>query len=291
MKKELLLASIVMFSINFASFSQSDSLLNMLDEETELIKDETGSFKSTRVINLHSVEQVGKGILDFRISHRFGRINSGEYNFFGLDQASIRLALEYGITKKLMIGIGRSSFEKVFDGFLKYTITNRYFSMVWLSSLNYVSQNFANPNRNNLESARLSYIHQLLVAKRISEKLSLQFVPTLVHRNFVETKAEANDVYFLSLAGRYKISKRVAITAEYNYTLPGYTADNFYDSFSVGVDIETGGHVFQLHCTNSQGMIESYYLARTDGSWERGDIYFGFNVSRVFTLNKKKRGI
>jgi hypothetical protein len=128
----------------------------------------------------------------------------------------------------------------------------------------------------------------MIIARKFSDKLSLQLSPTMIHRNLVLTTEDENDVYAIGTAGRYKLTKRTALNAEYFYVLPGETADNFYNSLSVGFDIETGGHVFQLHLTNSQGMIEKFFIPANAGRWSKGDIYFGFNISRVFSLKKKK---
>jgi hypothetical protein len=162
-------------------------------------------------------------------------------------------------------------------------------SVVLFASTALNSLNFTDPERNNLFSSRLSYTYQAIIGRKFSEKLSLQFSPTLVHRNLVATTIDRNDVYAAGFSGRYKLTKRTALNAEYFYVLPGKTADDFYNSLSIGFDIETGGHVFQLHFTNSQGMIEKFFIPATTGNWLKGDIYFGFNISRVFSLKKEEK--
>ena len=244
------------------------------------------------LLNLHSVENTAKGVLDIKISHRFGFINSGISDLFGLDQASIRIGGDYGITDRLMIGIGRSSFEKTYDGFLKMKVLrqstgkkNMPVTASLLASTAIKTVEFQDPDRINYFSSRLYYTFQALVGRKFNESLSLQLSPTLVHRNLVRTSSESNDVISLGIGGRYKLNKRTSINAEYIYVLPDQLAAGYRNSFSIGFDIETGGHVFQLHFTNSTSMIEKGFITETVGNWFDGDIHFGFNVSRVFTVN------
>ena len=253
----------------------------------------TGTFKSTRIVNGQSIENVGPGILDFSILHRFGALSQGAYNFFGLDQATMRLGLDYGITDRLMIGIGRSTFEKQYDGFLKFKIIRQQegqrnipFSLSYASSLIYKSLLDPTTTYTPYVSDKFSFSHQLLLASKVNEYFSLQLTPTIIHYNMVDTKTIPNDFYSLGIGFRQRISKRVNITTEYFRrfnTLEGYN-----DPLSVGVDIETGGHVFQLHVSNSTGMTDRTFINETAGSWAKGDLRFGFNISRVFTIRKPK---
>jgi len=253
----------------------------------------TGTFKSTRIVNGHSIENVGAGVLDFKILHRFGAINQGGYNFFGLDQATMRLGLDYGINSKLMIGIGRSTFEKQYDAFFKYRIIRQQtgkhhipFSLSYASSLIYKSLRDAVTTYTPYVSDKFSYTHQLLLASKLNDYFSLQLSPTLIHYNMVDNKTIPNDFYSLGLGFRQRISKRVNITTEYYHRFN--SLNGYYDPLSVGVDIETGGHVFQLHVSNSTGMTDRTFINETAGSWAKGDLRFGFNISRVFTLRKPK---
>lgn len=276
--------------------AQEEDLLSMLDEgEEEITEYVTASFKANRVINLHSLENTAAGVLDIKIGHRFGTLNGGFYELFGLDQASIRIGGDYGITDQLMIGLGRSSFEKTYDGFIKYKFLrqskgkrNMPISAAFLATTAIQTLRWQNPDRDNLFSSRLYHTFQLIAGSKINEQISLQLSPTMVHRNLVLTNEEENDVYALGVAGRIKLTKRVTLNAEYIYVLPDQLAPEFQNSFSIGFDIETGGHVFQLHFTNSTSMIEKGYIAETVGNWGDGGIHFGFNVSRVFTLEKPK---
>ena len=137
-------------------------------------------------------------------------------------------------------------------------------------------------------SYRYSFAHQLILARKFSPSFSLQVAPLVIHRNLKEPTDKSNDVIAVEGGGRIKVSKRVSINADYTYRLPAYQDNPYHNSFSVGVDIETGGHVFQLHFTNSQGMIEEMFVARTTGQWSNGDIFYGFNISRQFALKGRK---
>ncbi|MGI4735374.1 MAG: DUF5777 family beta-barrel protein [Janthinobacterium lividum] len=248
------------------------------------------TFKGTRVINGQSIETPGAGSLVFLISHRFGALNSGAYNFFGLDQATIRLGLEYGLTDRLAVGVGRSSMEKTFDGFAKYRLLRQStgtgampVSLTVLTTAALTSLRFE-PISERTGISRLTYTYQALLARKFSPSLSVQLMPTLVHRNYVDLRRDQNNVYAVGAAARQKLTKRFALTGEYYYLLPGATADNFRNSLALGFDIETGGHVFQMHVTNSPGMIEKFFIPQTTGNFFKGDIFFGFNISRAFQL-------
>ncbi|MFA6127642.1 MAG: DUF5777 family beta-barrel protein [Bacteroidales bacterium] len=255
-------------------------------------------FKATRVADGHSVKQLRKGELDFRISHRFGRVNSGAYEFFGLDQSNIHLSLEYGLFNRLMVGVGRGTFEKTIDAFARYNIANQQtgkgafpLTISYLSSIETIGLKWSDPSRTNYFSSRLSFIQQLLIARKFS-KVTLQLMPTLVHRNLVETVMDQNDLFAMGVAGRYKVANRLAVNCEYYYVLrpiPQRTTTKYYNPLSFGFDIETGGHVFQIVLTNAQGMREGGFLGKTTGSWLKGDIHLGFNISRIFMLDSKKK--
>lgn len=278
--------------------AQDIDLFKEMDEQNkkeakEKIDYAAYTFKTTRLTNGHTIENVGRGILDFRINHRFGRVNQGAYNLFGLDNASMRMALDYGITDKLMVGIGRSTFEKQFDGFVKYKLLRQSSGKKNMPiSLSYVATGILktlkdpDPTITKNFTDRLYFAHQLLIARKFNDYTSIQLMPTLVHYNIVPTANDPNDLFSLGIGARQRISKRVNLTGEYYYQfnkLSGY-----YNSFSVGFDIETGGHVFQLHFTNSTGMTERTFITETTGQWGKGDIHFGFNISRVFTIVKPK---
>ncbi len=275
--------------------AQDNSLLNMLSDSMSANKTKsfvTGTFKATHVINMQTVEGIAAGALSFVIQHRFGQLNSGAYNLFGLDNATLRLGLDYGITNRFTVGIGRSSYQKTFDSYAKYKLfrqtdgTNQTpISATILGIINYYTLNY--PDKPYLNSTyRTSYIGQVLIARKFSPSLSIQIAPTYLHYNLVPTIKDKNDVFSFGFGGRMKLSKRMSLNAEYNYLLPNQVVSTtVYNSFSVGWDIETGGHVFQLVMTNSQGMAESQYIGGTTDSWGNGGIYFGFNISRNFNIS------
>ncbi len=262
-------------------------------EKTEYV---TATFKTTRLINGHSVENTLKHILDFRIDHRFGTLNRGAYELFGLDNATMRLGFDYGLTDNLMIGIGRSTFEKTFDAFFKWKILRQSKGKHKMPvTLNYVptialkTLRWSDPNQKNYFSSRLFFTHQLIIGRKFSEGFSLQIMPTYVHRNFAAKVADPNDILAIGIGGRQKLTRRTSFNVEYYYQIPGYKLPGSTNCLSMGFDIGTGGHVFQLHLTNSRGMTERQFIAENTGSWGDGDILFGFNISRVFPIGAKKR--
>jgi hypothetical protein len=275
------------------ALAQEDDLLALLGEDEEATEYATASFKANRVINLHSLENTAAGVLDIKISHRFGMLNRGVYELFGLDQATIRIGADYGLSDRLMLGMGRSSYEKTYDGFVKYKFLRQSsgkrdmpITAAVMGSTAVQTLKWQNPDRENYFSSRLYYTFQLILGRKFSDGFSLQVSPTVVHRNLVKFKIEKNDVYALAVAGRVKLSRRVALNAEYVYLLPDQLLPGYRSALSIGFDIETGGHVFQLHFTNATSMIEKGFIAETSGDWADGGIHFGFNVSRVFTLAK-----
>ncbi len=203
-----------------------------------------------------------------------------------------------------MIGVGRGGREKIFDGFAKYKLLrqstgqrNMPIAVSYLIDAQIKSLKFSDTERDNKFSSRVYYTHQLLLARKFSERLSLQLMPTLVHRNIVPTAGDKNDVLAIGFGGRIKLTKRTAINAEYYYVPAGQISESYANSLSVGWEIETGGHVFSLHFTNSEDMTYKGFITETQEDWffknDEGrllsGIRFGFNVSRVFTVRKPKK--
>ena len=291
MKRISALALVFLVSV---SLKAQNDLMSLLEENgSKETSYTTATFKSTRVINGHSIERMLPGQLDFRISHRFGPLNSGAYNFFGLDQSNIHFSLEYGIFKWLMIGAGRGSYEKTFDGFSKLSIlrqsngaVNMPLSVSAVTSIALKTIKIPEENRTNYFSSKLAYTAQILIARKISPALSLQLAPSYVHRNLVSTEFDPNDLYSIGIGGRLKLTKRISFNCEYYYMVNPKKdwSQTVYNPLSLGFDIETGGHVFQLIFTNSLGMIEKSFIGETTGTWTKGDVNFGFNISRVFSV-------
>lgn len=255
----------------------------------------TATFKATRLVTGHSVETLGAGILDFRINHRFGAVNSGIRNFFGLDGAVTRIGFDYGVTRWFTVGLGRSTYQKEVDGFAKIKLLRQTednvvpFSLVYVGGMSVRTDELSGPNGADYPTSnRLFYSNQALIARKFNDWLSLQLMPTHIHYNLVSSRDEPNNVFAMGVGGRVKLSRRISFNAEYYYTLPGAKLNGVRNALALGIDIETGGHVFQLHFTNSTGMSERTYIGQTADNWGDGAIHFGFNISRVFTIVRPK---
>ena len=287
---------IVLLFISIFSFAQNEgSLLDLLGGEEATTEKVRNAFKSPRVINSHSMEMLAEGALDFRILHRFGDISRGAYELFGLDNASMRMGFDYGVTRDFTIGIGRSTHNKELDGFVKYRILqqstgqrNVPVSIVWVSGITYTTLRNPYPGETINASRRTAYYHQVIAGRKFSEKFTLQVAPFMVYRNFTSSSLDPNALYGTEIGGRYKLSNRVALVMDYSLALnrfPGVLANN---PLSIGFDIETGGHVFQLHFSNAVGMNERSFISDANRNWFKGEIMFGFNLSRVFQIKKNK---
>lgn len=291
---------LILILISGKTYSQDlDALLNA---ETKSTTDyATATFKASRIINGHSIEQMKKKQLDFRISHRFGTLNNGAYGLWGLDQSVIHFSLEYGLKDWLMLGVGRGSYNKTYDAFAKLRILRQssgakvmpvslsYFTSVEMNTLKFPTRP---EGAKNYFSLRMAYVHQLLIARKFTDNFSIQLSPTFIHRNLVKSELDQNDIYSMGAGARYKLSKRLSLNAEYYYTYnpnAKFLDTRYYNSASVGVDIETGGHVFQIMLTNSQGMREGTFIPQTTSDWLDGGIHLGFNISRVFSFQKDKK--
>lgn len=281
----ILILLLLLFSFSKAQ-SLEDLLDNSLSNETELV---AATFKSVQLINSHTIKSPANNQLIFLISHRFGFLNSGFSDLFGLDNATVRFGFEYGISNKLSLGFGRSTYKRNYDLFAKYAllqqstgVKNMPISLSLLGVTNISSAKWTKPDRDYLFAHRMSYSAQLLIARKFSNTISLQLMPTYVHRNLVATALDQNDIFAIGTGGRVKLSNWVAFTFEYHYLLPGETANNFENPLSLGVDLETGGHVFQLFFTNTSAIFDSAIIGETTDRWLDGNIRFGFNISRTF---------
>jgi hypothetical protein len=296
-KQEMPVRDSVMRLDNGTKTDTSSDLRRLIDAPDSTKREYvTATFKSTRVINGQSVENQAKGVLDFIILHRFGSTDQGARNFFGLDNANTRIGFEYGVTNWLTAGIGRSTYQKEFDGFVRIRILRQTKDNHMPVTLSYAGTAMARSDEIQAPdtitkyffSNRMSYCNQLLIARKFSERLSLQLTPSHVHYNLVRDSKDANDLFAIGIGGRVKLTHRFALTAEYFYRIPGTGFDGYHNAASIGVDIETGGHVFQLQFTNATGMSERTFLGQTTDSWNDGSIHFGFNLHRVFTIVKPK---
>jgi hypothetical protein len=297
MKKNKIITSCLLICsfifLLMADLSAQDSTAAKVEIKKQYIDQ---AFWGTRVLNGHSLETTHKGKLDFKIQHRLGRLDGGFNELFGFDQASVRLGLEYGILDWLMVGAGRSTRDKYYNGFIKAKILrqskgkkNIPLSITGVADMGIVSGKFANSERKNYFSSRLYYTYQLIVGGKYWNRLGIQIAPTLIHRNLVPTTKDHNDVYAIGFGGRVRISNVVALSAEYYYVFPHqvYSQVNGSDirnNFSVGVEIYTGKHIFQIFITNAIGSNEKQFITENTEDWLNKGIHIGFNITRLFTV-------
>lgn len=296
---------IIFCAISIQLYAQDD-LLNMLEEEasSEATSEKViATFKGIKLINANTTETTKKKTLEFRITHRFGNMQLGEsssaHTLGGLDNATnIRFSLDYGVTDNLSVGLGRSKTMEHVDGNLKWRFLSQKNSGMPISAAYYtniaVTPMVSNDDRYDKLGNRFSYTHQLIIARKFSPSISLEVLPTFVHRNLVDQTTsnpsnraiDENDILAVGFAGRVKVSKRVALVADYFLTFSEFrTSENgYYDPVSVGIEIETGGHVFHLNVSNSAGIIENDFISNTTDSWGDGNYKLGFNISRVFNF-------
>lgn len=297
--KKIILYTLLLFPFAGKQLLAQDTLdmLSLVNDKP--VKEyTTATFKTTRNINFHTTEVLGKRCLDFRISHRFGDFNSGAYNGFGIDGgATIRLGLEYSHDGRLMAGIGRTSGGKMVDGFLKYRLLRQTTDNKMPISLTLYTGMFYTFEQTKIngdtkyhnEYDRMSYCNQILIGRKFSSRFSLQLTGAMVHYNMVERITDKNDCFLGGVVTRFKLTKRQAITLEYAHRFNKYSLDKYYDSFGIGYDLETGGHVFQVHLTNSFGLDENQFYMYTNKSWSDWAIRLGFNISRVFSLQGRSK--
>lgn len=272
------------------------SLLGLLVWSSSLLAQTTTytyqTFKDTRLVNGHTVEMLPEGELKAIIAHRFGALNDA-YNLFGLDQAAMRMGVDYGVIHNLNIGIGRTTLDKTWDAYAKYKLLSQSSGAqtMPLTATILLSGATITTKRDSIFNSferRTAYTAQVLLARKFSDRFSLQVMPTLLHRNLVETSSEKNDVFAIGFAPKLQLTRTVGISAEYYYALPNQLATTRQNSLSIGVEIETKGHAFQLFVTNSKGMNERYYVGETTGNWQTGEVFFGFNLTRTFRLTGRK---
>jgi Membrane bound beta barrel domain (DUF5777) len=293
MKNFLLI--ITLLTIGTRVYAQD--LMEILDNEKQTKNHISSTFKGTRIINGHSIENREKGTLEFIISHRFGRLNSGIEQLYGLDESNIRFAFEYGLSNNVTLGVGRSSFEKTYDGFIKYKLVKQStgansfpVAISLFGSLAYKTLKNYDPDNIPTDKQRLFYTSQILIARKFNSAFSFQITPTYIHRNSVKIDADPHDIFAVGFGNRIKLNKRVTLNTEYFYTVNSLKSINTENSLAIGIDIETGGHVFQIMLSNAVSMIEKGFITETTDDFFNGDIHLGFNISRAFqTGNRQKK--
>ncbi len=280
--------------VNGFCFAQDDLLKELNQQEPVKSNLASSTFNGSRLINGQTIETRNAGELEFIFAHRFGRINDGIYELFGLDQAYVRIGLEYGITDRLGVGVGRNSFDKTVDTYLRYKVLKQSNSMpITLTVYGNTGVKFS-PKEEDATfditfQDRVSYVGQLLIARKFSPAISLQLMPSFVHKNTVDQAIETNNQFAMGIGGRVKVSRMVSITSEYYYRFDVPDSNPYYNSFGVGVDIETGGHVFQIVLTNTRGLTERAFITETTGEFFDGDLHLGFNITRNFQLKKTSK--
>lgn len=284
--------ALVICSFGATAFAQDENdLLNLVKDSTQPIEYVSGAFKSTRVINGQSIEMLGAGTLDFRILHRFGPIQSGVNGLWGLDQSTMRFGFDWVPIHDLQIGFGRSTAMREYDGLVKYRLIQQSqggrtmpVSIVLDAGITCWTGPWTDDTRPNYFSSRLAFYQQILIGSKISNDISFQLSPTLIHRNLTPTPQDPNDIFALGFGGRFRVTNHIAFVVDYYHAFNGMVSGVNYDPVSVGFDIETGGHVFQVHVTNTKGMNEKAFVTQTYQNFFAGDIQLGFNISRVFQL-------
>jgi opacity protein-like surface antigen len=279
MKKFLLL----LFVLPAVAFAQEDLLAGV--DSTATKEKVESAFKGLKIVNLESTKLAAKGDLYFIVAHRFASVKTGFEGFYGLDNAVTQLKFVYGLTDWLTVAGARS--ELAYDFSVKYTIQPQVKDGFPLAIAGFNSLGFNNTLKESAYpnmgfSDRMIYVTQLLISHKFNDKLSLELAPSYFHENFVMVDDQENSQFALGAGGRYKFAKRWSVNVDYAAHLNRAGNSPFRDPLSIGVDLETGGHVFQMHFTNSQGMHEAGFLGNTTGDWSKGDIFFGFNLLRVF---------
>ncbi len=319
---------IALFSfVTITLFAQTD-LMKMLD--TMGTKDKphdkvTATFKTTKIISLQTPQTMGRGELDFRITHRFGNIgeesNGGVHTLYGWDAISdVRFSFDYGITRKLMVGVARNKKGEYIDGsvkwrFLEQTLDNKVPLTICayaIASLTpesedklYAGADTAWVNTNKKFAHRMVYTTQLIFARKFGDWLSIAVAPSYTHRNYVlanintnnNNAVDENDLFSVGAGIRIKVTRSMSILADYFYVISDYRKDNlanpYYNPLAIGFELETGGHVFHMNFTNAAGITENYLIPNSPDSWLKGGYKWGFNISRVFQIGgtgKKSHG-
>jgi hypothetical protein len=279
---------IPLFFLFFSLFSYSqDDLLDELEGDTKVDNTVIAAFDALKIINLESTKIAGKSDFYFLIAHRFGSIKNGFDDLFGLDQATIKFSFFYGISDQLTLGVARSEFRKTYDFSAKYRLKRQVkngfpFTIVSFNTIA-INTNLDKDDLPKLEfQNRLTYLTELLISRKFNKDLSLQISPIFIHENFVFDTNQDNSLFALAIGGRHRISKNLALTAEYGHHFNRAPGSLFENPVSVGLDVQVGGHVFQLIFSNSQQLNDSHYITNSTGDWFDGDFFFGFNLYRVF---------
>lgn len=283
MKKYLFILAILTCQ---TSLRAQDDLLGELEAVAEEETFDYPAFKAMKIGNLQSTKVAHKGDLYMYVSHRFGTLKDGTSTFFGLDNANTKIQLVYGLLEGLQIGLSRESLRKTYAGSLKLALLqqtkNFPFKVVGYGTIN-LNTELSSERFPLLKYAdRLSYASQLLISRRFSKNLSLEIAPGFVRQNLVLESFQDHEQVNIGFGGRIKFTKRTSLNIDYVYNLNRASQSIYNDPLTIGIDIETGGHVFQLLFSNAQSTNEPSFISNAEGDWSDGDIFFGFNIVRVF---------
>lgn len=277
---------IILFCFPILLYAQDD-LLEEIDSDSTRVQYATAAFKGLKIVNFESTKLVAEKELNLIVSHRFGSIEDGIDTFFGLDNAVTRLNFVYGISDAINIGVSRSSYLKIYDITTKYRLLRQKengfpFTIVGFNALT-INTALEKQNLPFLEfKDRLGYTMQFLISRKINQGFSIELAPTFFRDNYVAIDEQDKSQYALGFGGRYKLGKRWSINADYGLHLNRANNSPYKNPLSIGFDLETGGHVFQMHFSNSQAMNTNGFLGQAGGDWSDGNIFFGFNLSRTF---------
>ena len=278
---------LIIFLLTPLFVDAQDDLLDEIDTNATEGQYATAAFKGLKIVNFESTKLVAKDELTFIVSHRFGSVKNGIDTFFGLDEAVTRIHFVYGITDAINIGVSRSSFLKIYDVTAKYRLVRQEengfpFTIVGFNAL-LINTALERENLPLLKfKHRLGYTAQILISRKINTDFSIELAPTFFHDNYVQMDEQSNSQFALGFGGRYKLGKRWSVNADYGLHLNRASNSPFKNPLSIGLDLETGGHVFQMHFSNAQAMNTNGFLGQGTGDWLDGDVYFGFNLSRRF---------
>lgn len=295
MKQKLLLFfTFILFF--FSANAQDDAIFEELESMTEVKKqDVIAAFKSTRVILAPSIERVQKKQLHFRVSHLFSPVSSGYKNLFGLDElVNMNLSLDYGLNNYIQVGLARSNkVDKTLMPNVKVSLLRQAtgkkafpFYVSYVGNIDWRTTTYSSPAINDYFIGRLDYVNMFLIARKVNQNLSLQLTPTWVHRNLTSNPSDPNDLYALGFSGRYMFNGHMSFNWEYFYAYPSSKImETKKNPLSVGVDIETGGHVFQLYFSNANALHPGKFLINQNEPFFDGNIGFGFSIMREFNFN------
>lgn len=279
--------TLLFLCLPFFNYCQDNDLLSEIDIDSNEAQYVKAVFKGLKIVNFESTKLVADNEFTFIVSHRFGSLKNGIDTFFGLDEAVTRLNFVYGISESINIGVSRSSFLKIFDISTKYRLLRQQengfpFTIVGYNAI-LINTALEKDDLPLLEfKHRLGYTVQFLISRKINTDFSIELAPTFFHDNYVVIDQQDNSQFAIGIGGRYKLGKRWSLNADYGLHLNRSSNSPFKNPLSIGIDLETGGHVFQMHFTNAQAMNTNGFLGQGAGDWSDGDIYFGFNLSRTF---------